>query len=189
MALSASISSELRCSPCRSSQTNTAWGLCSNDSRNSSSVRSLPIRISTLCCVMNPCASLRQRDFVRRAGELVDDRLDGLLEILLVLLLVVRNRRHPLATPQQVFRLGVDHIDDHRSLGVLRHDGTTLQSPVTSPATSPAASPTAPPARRPRVAVIPVGDVELLLGAGVVGDAEVGVAVGRDIAEAHELLR
>jgi len=40
------------------------------------------------------------------AGNFVDDRFDGLLELLLVLLLVVRNRRDSLAAPQQVFGLG-----------------------------------------------------------------------------------
>src|SRR5437773_4629660 len=78
--LSASISSRLSWRPCRSSHTNTARGFCSNASRNSSSVRSLPIRISTLCCVIGPCASLRQRHLVGR-GELVEDRRNGLLDL------------------------------------------------------------------------------------------------------------
>src|SRR6266850_3697698 len=99
MDLSASISSRLSWRPCRSSHTNTPCGLCSNASRNSSSVSSLPIRISTLSCVMSPCASLRQRNLGRRGGELVDDRLDRLLELLLVLRLVVGNRRNALTTP------------------------------------------------------------------------------------------
>src|SRR3989442_6577890 len=189
MDLSASISSRLSWRPCRSSHTNTPCGFCSNASRNSSSVRSLPIRISTLCCVMSPCASLCQRPLGGRGGELVDDRFDGLLELLLVLLLVVRNRCDPLATPQQVFGLGVEHIDDHGSLGVLGHHRAALHSPVPSPTPSPTASPTAPPVRLPRVAVVPGGDVELLIGARVVGDAEVGVTVGRDVAEARKLLR
>src|SRR5882672_10454282 len=188
MDVSASISSRLSWRPCRSSHTNTPCGFCSNASRNSSSVSSLPIRISTFSCVMSPCASLRQRNLGRRGGELVDDRLDGLLEFLLVLRLVVRNRRDPLATPQQVFGLGVDHIDDHGSLGVLSHRRTTLHAPVPSPATSPTASPAAPPVRPPRISVIPIGDVELLVGASVVRDAEVGVTVSRDVAEARELL-
>src|SRR3989454_12317268 len=102
MDVSASISSRLSWRPCRSSHTNTACGFCSNASRNSSSVRSLPIRISTLCCVIGPCASLRQRDLVRRGGELLDDRRAGLLGVLLVLRLVVGHRRDALATPQQV---------------------------------------------------------------------------------------
>src|SRR6059036_493974 len=93
-----------------------------------------------------------------------------------------------LAAPQQVFGLGVDHIDDHGPLGVLGHRRTALDSPVASPTPSPAASPAAPPARPPPVPVIPVGDVELLVGAGVVCDAEVGVTVARDIPEACELL-
>src|SRR5207244_4347794 len=128
---SASISSRLSWRPCRSSHTNTPCGFCSKASRNSSSVRSLPIRISTLCCVIGPRASLRQRDLVARGGELVDDGRDGLLELLLVLRLVVRNRGDALATPQQVFGLGVDHIDDHGSLGVLSHR-RTLDPPVPS---------------------------------------------------------
>src|SRR3989454_4670265 len=147
MDVSASISSRLSWRPCRSSHTNTPCGFCSNASRNSSSVRSLPIRISPLCCVMSPCASLRQPHLGRGGGELVDDRRDGLLELLLVLRLVVRNRRDPLATPQQVFGLGVDHIDDHGALGVLRHHRAILPSPVPTPAPAPAASPAAPPAR------------------------------------------
>src|SRR2546422_1268158 len=126
MDLSASISSRLSWRPCRNSHTNTPCGFCSNASRNSSSVRSLPIRISTLCCVMSPCASLRQRNLGRRGGELVDDRLDGLVYVLLVLRLGVRNRRDPPAAPQQVFGLGVDHIDDHGPLGVLRHHRAAL---------------------------------------------------------------
>src|SRR2546429_3815650 len=117
MDLSASMSSRLGRSPCRSSHTNPSCGSCSNSSRNSSSVRSLPIRISTLCCVIRAARLLRLRNLVRRGGELVDDRRDGLLEILLVLRLVVRDRCDPLATPQHVFGLGVDHIDDHGSLG------------------------------------------------------------------------
>src|SRR2546422_1563477 len=188
MDLSASISSRLSWRPCRSSHTNTSCGSCSNASRNSSSVRSLPIRISTLCCVIRAARLLRLRNLVRRGGELVDDRRDSLLEILLVLRFVVRDRCDPLGTPQHVFGLGIDHIDDHGSLSVLGHHRTILHSPVCSPATSPAASIAAPPARPPRVPVIPVGDVELLLGAGVIRDAEVGVTVARDVAEARELL-
>src|SRR6266581_3151021 len=187
MDLSASISSRLNWRPCRSSHTNTPCGFCSKASRNSSSVRSLPIRISTLCCVIGPRASLRQRDLVARGGELVHDRRDGLLELLLVLRLVLRNRGDALATPQQVLGLGVDHIDDHGSLGVLSHR-RTLDSPVPSPTTAPAASPAAPPVRPPRITVIPIRDVELLVGAGVVRDAEVRVTVARDVAEARELL-
>src|SRR5438445_1860929 len=185
---SASISSRLSWRPCRSSHTNTPCGFCSKASRNSSSVRSLPIRISTLCCVIGPRASLRQRDLVARGGELVHDRRDGLLELLLVLRLVLRNRGDALATPQQVLGLGVDHVDDHGPLGVLRHHRAALDSPVAAPATSPAVSPAAPPVRPQRVAVIPVRDVELLVGAGVVRDAEIGVTVARDVAEARELL-
>src|SRR2546422_4506756 len=188
MDLSASISSRLSWRPCRSSHTNTPCGFCSNASRNSSSVRSLPIRISTLCCVMSPCASLRQR-YLGRRRELVHNRLDGLLELLLILRLVVRNRRDPLATPQQVFRLGVDHIDDHGPFGVLRHHRAALHPPVPPPSTTVTASPATPPTRPPPVPVIPGGDVELLVGAGVVRDAEVGVTVARDVAEACELLR
>src|SRR2546427_5559982 len=108
---SASISSRLSWRPCRSSHTNTPCGFRSKASRNSSSVRSLPIRISTLCCVTSPRASLRQRDLVARGGELVHDRRDGLLELLLVLRLVVRNGGDSLATPQQGFRLWDDYID------------------------------------------------------------------------------
>src|SRR5947209_4561583 len=132
---SASISSRLSWRPCRSSHTNTPCGFCSNASRNSSSVRSLPIRISTLCCVTSPCSSLRPRNLGRRGRELVDDRRDGLLELLLVLRLVVRNRRNPLATPQQVFGLGIEHIDDHGTLGVLRRHRAARDSPVPAPAT------------------------------------------------------
>src|SRR3989454_12692881 len=171
---SASISSRLSWRPCRSSHTNTPCGFCSKASRTSSSVTSLPIRISTLCCVIGPRASLRQRDLVARGGELVHDRRDCLLELLLVLRFVVRNRGDALATPQQVFGLGVDHIDDHGSLGVLSHR-RTLDPPVPAPTTSPAASPAAPPVRPPRVPVIPIRDVELLVGAGVVRDAEVKI--------------
>src|SRR5438132_6249168 len=196
MALSASISTELSGSPWYRSHANTACGFCSNASLSSSSVTSLPIRISTLWCVIRqtsvarrpiPCL-LRQRDLVRRGGELVHDRLDGLLEFLLVLLLVVGNRRDPLATPQQLFGLGVEHIDDHGPLGVLSHRGSTLHAPVPAPATAPAASPAAPPVRLPRIPVIPIGDVELLVGAGVVGDAEIRGTVARDVAEARKLL-
>src|SRR5438876_11399695 len=147
-----------------------------------SRANSLPISVSTPCCVMSLRASLRQRDFVPRGGELIDDRCDRLFELLLVLRLVVRDRCDALATPQQVLGLGVDHIDDHCSLGVLRHPRPPLASPVPSPAPPPAASPAAPPARLPPVPVIPRGDVELLVGAGVVRDAEIGVTVGRDVA-------
>src|SRR5207245_2467365 len=132
MDLSASISSRLSWRPCRSSHTNTPCGFCSNASRNSSSVSSLPIRISTLCCVIGPRASLRQCDFAR-TGELVDDGRDGLLELLLVLRLIIRNRGDPLATPQQVFSLGVDRIDDHGPLGVLRDDRAAFHAPTWSP--------------------------------------------------------
>src|SRR6267143_3211683 len=185
MDLSASISSRLSWRPCRSRHTNTPCGFCSNASRNSSSVRSLPIRISTLCCVMSPCASLRQH-YLGRRREFVHNRLDGLLELLLILRLVGRNRRDPLATPQQVFRLGVDHIDDHGPFGVLGHHWAALHSPVPAPATTVAASPATPPTRPPPVPVIPGRDVELLVGAGVVRDAEIGVTVGRDVAKTRE---
>src|SRR5437016_12647459 len=115
MDLSASISSRLSWRPCRSSHTNTPCAFCSNASRNSSSVRSLPIRISTLCCVISPCASLRQRDFVGCGGELGHDRRDGLLEFMLVLWLVVVTRGDPLTAPQHVLGTGVEYIDDHSS--------------------------------------------------------------------------
>src|SRR2546422_1625951 len=99
---------------------------------------------------MTPRTSLRSRTLGRRGGELVHDRLDGLLELLLVLRLVVRNRRNALTTPQQGLGLRVEHIDDHGPFGVLRHRRSSLDSPVAAPATTVAASPAAPPVRPPR---------------------------------------
>src|SRR5881628_2485333 len=54
-------------------------------------------------------------------GELLEDRRDGLLELLLVLLLIIRDASDALPAPQQLFVLRVDHVDNDGTFRVLGH--------------------------------------------------------------------
>src|SRR3989454_10995416 len=94
------------------------------------------------------------------ARELVEDRRDRLPKVLLVLRLVVGDVGHSLSAPEELLGLGIDHVDDHCALGVLRDRRLHIR-------------PEAPPARVVGIPIIPVGDVQLVLRRRVVRDGEV----------------
>src|SRR3989454_6559996 len=87
------------------------------------------------------------------ARELVEDRRDRLPKVLLVLRLIVGDVGHSLSAPEELLGLGIDHVDDDGSLGVLR-DRRRIRPEATRPS---------PPTRIVGVAIVPVRDVELVL--------------------------